>query len=890
MQRRFWNWKDDDLTIDISQWLIGLIDSGRFRGFDPILNGGMSLVLNHNTSGATRVDKTGSLIGKFGVLSTKQGIIVQEYDTISLPVPTTPAGFYRKGVVVFTHEYVEITGGQEGVYSLIMSADIPIGEASAFPPLPNEPFQTILGYLTIPQNCTSLTDPDVVYVQGSVPSFANQADFIEKSNGFFLTSLDARNNKIVNLKTCEDPLDAANKFYVDKSIADAVVFATEQQRGIAKLATVADAETFTDDQKIITPLKWFKAWIKSIASQAEANEDTVSNKAITPKTLGNRTATETRKGVARIATVEEAIAGTDDTTIITPYKLKKAMPLTPVVLALVDWNIQANNNITVMHELGADWDKIVALDLSIRDDANGVINKGITVRNEFTADEFAVNLQLDTTGFDLANYNATGFTRGYVTLWMKLDIPPVAAFLDVDAGADQTVNSNQPVYGSPVLRKVTKTSLGYPVAAGTIQAIVDMGINTTFGGLKIQFQSQDGQWVDLTAPNEVTLVGSNTRSIKGKVADTLPSSGSYPIRAEVIISSTIFYSNILIIDLNSAVGTIWEDNTSTSTLNYAAPAVLTGYVSSFGSALASVLWSVIDSPVGSNPIIENPTSLQAIFKSDTFGVYTVQLEATSVDSLVASDTVLVTLGQADNQPPVITWVLSAAAVEDSIETSTPVPMYGWYKSSVAVIATDPNGDTLNYQIVEVMSFDPASNTIGPVMANSDVFITQGSSGNFTLKQLRAVSTNGMPVNLDGSRWYYFKAVASDGRGGVVEKGFRVLVKPNASSSQFTLSFTPDTNPDSKYYDGSVLLSSIFNVASLKLTLSGPVGSKVQIGSNVYFAGTTLISQHIANSIPINLYSGNGTGTATAIFKAYNLQGNLLGQGTVEATGTGLGLG
>lgn len=59
-----------------------------------------------------------------------------------------------------------------------------------------------------------------------------------------------------------------------------------------------------------------------LATQAEVNTGTDTQKAVTPATLAGRTATETRTGIAEIATQAEVNAGTDDERFVTPLKLK----------------------------------------------------------------------------------------------------------------------------------------------------------------------------------------------------------------------------------------------------------------------------------------------------------------------------------------------------------------------------------------------------------------------------------------------------------------------------------------------------------------------------------------------------------------------------------------
>lgn len=58
-----------------------------------------------------------------------------------------------------------------------------------------------------------------------------------------------------------------------------------------------------------------------IATQTEVNTGTDSVRAITPATLNQKTATETRRGVIEIATQAEADAGTDNTRAITPLRM-----------------------------------------------------------------------------------------------------------------------------------------------------------------------------------------------------------------------------------------------------------------------------------------------------------------------------------------------------------------------------------------------------------------------------------------------------------------------------------------------------------------------------------------------------------------------------------------
>lgn len=88
--------------------------------------------------------------------------------------------------------------------------------------------------------------------------------------------------------------------------------------GVVSLATSAEAQAMTSTTKALTPSNL--ANVK--ASAAEVQAGAIDNKFVTPAGLHSRTATETRTGIAEIATQAETNTGTDDARIVTPLKLK----------------------------------------------------------------------------------------------------------------------------------------------------------------------------------------------------------------------------------------------------------------------------------------------------------------------------------------------------------------------------------------------------------------------------------------------------------------------------------------------------------------------------------------------------------------------------------------
>lgn len=136
-----------------------------------------------------------------------------------------------------------------------------------------------------------------------------------------------------------------------KTVQDALAItsptsqATETKIGVAKVATQAQVTAGTDDTTFITPKKLAvrlqqpdaTTAVKGIvylATNAEALAGTIStNKAINPANLKyviddaftNKKATESAQGVIKLSTLAAAQAGSDDTTAMTPLKVKQAI-------------------------------------------------------------------------------------------------------------------------------------------------------------------------------------------------------------------------------------------------------------------------------------------------------------------------------------------------------------------------------------------------------------------------------------------------------------------------------------------------------------------------------------------------------------------------------------
>lgn len=104
--------------------------------------------------------------------------------------------------------------------------------------------------------------------------------------------------------------------------------ATQTVKGVAEIATTAEAQAGTDDERILTPKKLqdvtattTRSGVVELATNAEVQTGTDSERAVTPAGLASRTATDTRTGIVELATNAEVQAGTDTSRAVTPAGL-----------------------------------------------------------------------------------------------------------------------------------------------------------------------------------------------------------------------------------------------------------------------------------------------------------------------------------------------------------------------------------------------------------------------------------------------------------------------------------------------------------------------------------------------------------------------------------------
>lgn len=183
-QQRWWEWKDDDLTIRLDTWLLGALSVGVYTGYQINPTNNMTLNLIHN-DGVYYYDKDKNKVGPFSFLITNNGVVIKEDQTIQLPIVSGESK-PRIDVVYLRHQYDEIVGGQQATYGVIQGT--PSDEPVA-PPLNDEATENIIGYLYVPSGATSILNNGVVWERLKSPLPSPQ-DYVDRKIGKRVINLD----------------------------------------------------------------------------------------------------------------------------------------------------------------------------------------------------------------------------------------------------------------------------------------------------------------------------------------------------------------------------------------------------------------------------------------------------------------------------------------------------------------------------------------------------------------------------------------------------------------------------------------------------------------------------------------------------------------------------
>ena len=493
----------------------------------------------------------------------------------------------------------------------------------------------------------------VIFTKAKQPTFANSVQFIEKENGFFLTDLSGNGNRIINLGDPVNSQDAATKIYVDNRILAALVQATETQRGIIEIANLSEALGAVDDVRAMTPFKSSKLIESKIASQPEANADAVEDKFITPKTLGNRTATPTRTGVIRVPADDvEAGDATNISVAITTYYLSRYVGFSQKVVEMGAWNFEEDESILINHTYDW-WNKVVGYIVTLQADDQtrwSVPLEQVTIN--------ATNISIAMPSMpDPSEFNSTAINRGWIVFFVKNDLVQPSASLSVNAGPDQSGSFRLLEIGTPVLGsvEVTYNSSSYPQSLPKLKANITQGLNNNLGSFKMYAKRKNpvanNYW------NNWTAISGTSNPPEGYITDTDSPNmdGQYLIKVVLSLFGVDYDSNVVEVNLTnnngSAVGTVWNAVGNPQSTVVRVLWNLNGNIEAIGSPLNSLEWTVDSAPNGATYSFSANGNETTTFFGDKFGEYVLRLTAVNDAGQSAYDTVKITITEIQNQAP-----------------------------------------------------------------------------------------------------------------------------------------------------------------------------------------------------------------------------------------------
>lgn len=233
-------------------------------------------------------------------------------------------------------------------------------------------------------------------------------------------------------------------------------------------------------------------------------------------------------------------------------------------------------------------------------------------------------------------------------------------------------------------------------------------------------------------------------------------------------------------------------------------------------------WSLVSIPIGSHPQLSGAESAQASLQTDAVGPYTVRLMVNDgVHDSLEDQIVITVVDPNENHPPTITSTPPFSGM-------TTVPY------TYAVVATDPDGDTLRFRLGQ----GPAGMTI-----NTNTGLIQFTTTN------------------TGS--HYVQVIVEDGRGGGYYQGWSLTIQPYQNlAPQFTSTPVATSAPGSNYVYDVDATDPNSDTVTYTLTVK-PAGMTINAASGL-ITWTPTVGQVGGNAVTVTASDGKG-GTASQTF-------------------------
>ena len=203
----YWNYKEEDSTLLLNQFLNGILPPGVYGGFDAVaFDGSMRLRLSQNN--AVEEISIAGTSKKIGVIKTKQGVIVAEDSQVELIIdPTTTLP--RIDVIIMQHQYQAVINASIPFYSIIKGTPA----TNPTPPSLTIPaYQMKIGELRLPAGCNALNVLGVEWIKELSPILYRTKKTLvtAKSNNIIAPPGVGVIIPFVNFTTYEDQLSEFN--------------------------------------------------------------------------------------------------------------------------------------------------------------------------------------------------------------------------------------------------------------------------------------------------------------------------------------------------------------------------------------------------------------------------------------------------------------------------------------------------------------------------------------------------------------------------------------------------------------------------------------------------------------------------------------------------------
>lgn len=169
MQKSYINYKDNISSINTNFKYVGILQEGRYRGFDALTKtGGFGISIAHTSTGHPLLNLDLTTSDPIGIWVSRQGVVIQEDAAMAFTMASNAgSSAQRNDLIIGRHHHDTINpGGIPATYEIVQGPS----NSSALPTPSGNDF-VIIGTLTLPAGASDLTN--LAYTPATVPGLGN---------------------------------------------------------------------------------------------------------------------------------------------------------------------------------------------------------------------------------------------------------------------------------------------------------------------------------------------------------------------------------------------------------------------------------------------------------------------------------------------------------------------------------------------------------------------------------------------------------------------------------------------------------------------------------------------------------------------------------------------